>query len=344
MIKQLHEIRRRGEKALVFARLTDMQQLLAAVLQEEFGLCVRIVNGTTPRDRNNTGTTARARETRSKMLEEFRTKPGFHVIILSPFVAGIGLTLTEANHVIHYGRWWNPAIEAQATDRAYRIGQEKPVTVHLPILSDPSRRIEMSFDECLHRMLQQKESLARDFLQPMPGEDKLAEELRNTLVGGRQDQAEPVDPNSVGQLSPSDFEALVGCLFRHKGYQVVLTSRSSDGGADVVAVKDQEVVLIQAKHTSKFHTVSAEAVGDILGAQSIYQSRMQRRFRLKVVSNGFFDSGCTAKARQHGVTLIDGKALRQMIEDAKVSLGEIAAMNGERATSFADGVRRINAL
>ena len=57
------------------------------------------------------------------MLDRFRASPGFNVLVLSPDVAGIGLTVVEANHVIHYGRWWNPAREAQATARAWRIGR-----------------------------------------------------------------------------------------------------------------------------------------------------------------------------------------------------------------------------
>ena len=83
------------------------------------------------------------------MIKKFRDSQGFNAIVLSPEVAGVGLTLVEANHVIHYGRWWNPAVESQATDRVYRIGQTKHVTVYLPILRDPHRRIDASFDECL---------------------------------------------------------------------------------------------------------------------------------------------------------------------------------------------------
>jgi hypothetical protein len=59
------------------------------------------------------------------------------VLILSPFVAGIGLTIVEANHVVHYGRWWNPAVESQATDRAYRIGQTKKYRFTCPYCEIP---------------------------------------------------------------------------------------------------------------------------------------------------------------------------------------------------------------
>jgi SNF2 family DNA or RNA helicase len=101
---------------------------------------------------------------RRLLLEEFKKREGFGVIVLSPFVAGVGLTIVEANHVIHYGRWWNPAVDAQATDRAYRRGQEKPVRVYLPILHDPTGQISDSFDELLDRLMTRKEELARSTL------------------------------------------------------------------------------------------------------------------------------------------------------------------------------------
>jgi superfamily II DNA or RNA helicase len=346
VIQQLHAIREHGEKALIFARLVDMQQLLAAVLREEFQLRVQIINGTTPRDNHakSTATTQRAKDTRSQMLQDFRDKPGFHALILSPFVAGVGLTLTEANHVIHYGRWWNPAVESQATDRVYRIGQSKDVTVYLPILRDPQRRIDASFDECLDTMLQKKEVLARDFLQPMQGEDTMAEELRQNLVGSDQTPPRVLDHKGIQQLSPSDFEALVACLYRHKRYQVVLTSLSSDGGADVVAVRPEEVILIQTKHSTKSNPVPPTAVHDILGAQNIYQTKIPRTLRLHVVTNAHFDTACATQARQHGITLIDATQLRTMISAAGTTLGDIAATNAGRATSFADGLRKIQAL
>jgi hypothetical protein len=346
VIQQLHAIRARGEKALVFARLVDMQQLLASVLREEFALRVQIINGTTPRDSHSksTATTQRAKQTRSQMLQDFRNKTGFHVLILSPFVAGIGLTLTEANHVIHYGRWWNPAVESQATDRVYRIGQTKHVTVYLPILRDPRRHIDASFDECLDMMLEKKAVLARDFLQPMAGEDTLAEELRHNLVGADPTRPSALDHKGIQQLSPSDFEALVACLYRHNEYRVVLTSRSSDGGADVVAVNPDEVILIQTKHSTKSNPVTTPALGDVLGAQNIYQTKIPRRLRLHVVTNAHFDNACATQARQHGITLIDATKLRTMIDAAGTTLGDIAATNAERATSFADGLKKIQAL
>jgi superfamily II DNA or RNA helicase len=346
VIQQLHAIREHGEKALIFVRLVDMQQLLAAALREEFHLRVQIVNGTTPRDNSakSTATSQRAKETRSRVLEDFRGHAGFHALILSPFVAGVGLTLTEANHVIHYGRWWNPAVESQATDRVYRIGQSKDVVVYLPILRDSKRRIEASYDECLDAMLEKKVGLASDFLRPTPGDDSMAEELRQNLVGSDQMPPSVLDDKATQQLLPGEFEALVACLYHRKGYRVVLTSLASDGGADVVAVRPGEVILIQAKHSTKSNAITGIAIQDVLGAQGNYQAKIPRPVRLHVVTNAYFDTACTIQARQHGITLVDATGLRAMISAAAPTLGDVAAFNSQRANSFADGVRKIQAL
>ena len=175
VISVLHRIREQSEKAIVFARHKDMQRILARVFSAEFRKPVRVVNGDTPR----AGSLRKSGvETRSGILQEFRQSEGFDVLILSPFVAGVGLTIVEANHVIHYGRWWNPAVEAQATDRAYRLGQLKEVHVYLPILEDKTRRVTPTFDQLLDQLMDNKKGLAEgalqrdEFLQPRESEDE----------------------------------------------------------------------------------------------------------------------------------------------------------------------------
>jgi SNF2 family DNA or RNA helicase len=175
LLQTLHGIRAKREKVLVFARHRTMQGILAKVLQEEFRLPVRIINGETKS--RPSSLKASGVKTRNAILQDFRMQPGFNVLILSPFVAGIGLTICEANHVVHYGRWWNPAVESQATDRAYRIGQTKEVSVYLPILRDPSGRVTPTFDERLDVLMDRKQRLAEDFLRPLPQEDEMGGEL-----------------------------------------------------------------------------------------------------------------------------------------------------------------------
>jgi SNF2 family DNA or RNA helicase len=187
VIQQLHKIRGSREKAIIFARHRAMQSILAKVLASEFQLPVRIINGDTKMKASSLR--VQGARTRSAILDEFRAKPGFNIVILSPFVAGIGLTITEANHVFHYGRWWNPAVESQATDRTYRIGQTKEVFVYIPILRDRSGQIPVTFDERLDALMERKYRLAEDFLKPLPPEEGIGGELVDEL---RKEESERV--------------------------------------------------------------------------------------------------------------------------------------------------------
>lgn len=167
----LREIASRREKALVFTQWVRMQDLLAHLFAAELGLgAVRIINGAP----NN-------RRAAQGIIHEFSARPGFDVLVLSPLAAGIGLTITAANHVIHYGRWWNPAKEDQATDRAYRIGQTKEVHVYHPLLHHPGAP-ERGFDIKLHELVERKRRVARDFLTPAPDEREPSSELGALVV------------------------------------------------------------------------------------------------------------------------------------------------------------------
>jgi hypothetical protein len=89
----------------------------------------------------------------------------FDVMLLSPKAGGVGLTITAANHVIHLTRWWNPAVEDQSTDRAFRIGQKKDVNVYIPMAIHPKYK-DASFDANLNRLLSKKRSLSYNALMP----------------------------------------------------------------------------------------------------------------------------------------------------------------------------------
>ena len=119
---------------------------------------------------------------RQARVDRFQDAPGgFDVMLLSPRAGGVGLTLTRANHVVHLARWWNPAIEDQSTARVLRIGQERPVTVHIPLAVLPNGKA--SFDENLHALLERKRTLMRDALMPPEEQpDELADMLRDSLA------------------------------------------------------------------------------------------------------------------------------------------------------------------
>jgi hypothetical protein len=182
LIRELHYIRGRKEKAIIFARHRAMQSILAKTLSKEFDLPVRIINGETKT--KSTSFRMAGQGTRQGILQEFKHRAGFNILILSPFVAGIGLTITEANHVFHYGRWWNPAVESQATDRVYRIGQQKEVFVYIPIYRDGSDRGVVTFDESLDALMDRKYRLAQEFLRPLADEERFGEELAQDLLSG----------------------------------------------------------------------------------------------------------------------------------------------------------------
>lgn len=119
-ISILEKIKGMNEKAIVFTKIRKMQSILRLVIFQKLGVNAQVING-------------EVHEGRMRIIDEFSRVSGFNVLILSPRAAGVGLNITEANHVIHYSREWNPAIERQATDRVYRIGQKRNVNVYYPI-------------------------------------------------------------------------------------------------------------------------------------------------------------------------------------------------------------------
>lgn len=127
---------------------------------------------------------------RQQIVAAFQGAPaGFDVLILSPKAGGVGLTITAANHVIHLSRWWNPAVEDQATDRVYRIGQTRPVTIHLPLAVHPDPSIgPFSFDQRLDDLMDRKRALSRGLLVP-PESDKDVDELLDGVLDGEGPEA-----------------------------------------------------------------------------------------------------------------------------------------------------------
>lgn len=152
LITILDEVKQKDEKVIIFATTKAIQSYLSFVLGVRYNLAVDIVNGETKAISNTTNIS-----TRKSILAEFEDKDGFNIVIMSPLAAGVGLTVIGANNVVHLERHWNPAKEAQATDRVYRIGQKKEVNVYLPIAAHPSIR---TFDQQLAKLLQKKTNLS----------------------------------------------------------------------------------------------------------------------------------------------------------------------------------------
>jgi SNF2 family DNA or RNA helicase len=119
LTEMLAEAVEEGDRSLVFTQFAEMGTILQRHLQEQFGREALFLHGGTPR------------KLRDTMVERFQSAgDGPPIFILSLKAGGTGLNLTRANHVFHFDRWWNPAVENQATDRAFRIGQTRSVQVH----------------------------------------------------------------------------------------------------------------------------------------------------------------------------------------------------------------------
>ena len=336
----LRNIRAKREKALIFTRTLDMQQLLAKVIDAEFGLHVDIINGATSRR----GDTRSGNQTRRAMVQRFRDHSGFNVIVLSPDVAGIGLTLVEANHVIHYGRWWNPAKESQATDRVYRIGQMRDVHVYYPIATDPEGAFK-TFDEKLDALIQRRRQLAQDFLAPMPEEDALKRELFDDLFAVPEGvtaapPSQPLSPEDVRRLSPEHFEALVAALEERDGTRTLLTPNTGDGGIDVVAVQPQAIRLIQCKHTSGDTPLDAGVIAEVVAAFDGYRARwlaalsLQRPLRPVIVTNREFTRQAQRAATECGVEVITAKQLWPILAEARCTYYDVLALEDRRLASM----------
>ena len=156
LIKTLESIKQKNEKVIIFTEFRDIQVFLKRILLERFGLNVTTVNG-------DSNTSSKKGLTRQNLIDKFQEKSGFNIIILSTTAVGFGVNIQRANHVIHYTRSWNPAKEDQATDRAYRIGQDKEVFVYYPtVVAEDFFTFEVKLD----KLLSSKRELADDMLKP----------------------------------------------------------------------------------------------------------------------------------------------------------------------------------
>jgi hypothetical protein len=190
----LEKIAQANEKALIFVEDLAMQERLAGLIQNRFSLQSRPtrINGAVPGHK------------RQALVDAFQTGPDtFDVMILSPKAGGVGLTLTSANHVIHLSRWWNPAVEDQATDRVYRIGQTRNVHVYLPLAVHPDPDLApSSFDIRLNVLIERKRKLTRDlFFPPDASDGELSDLFREVSlereVLPENNQSEPLGSNVV---------------------------------------------------------------------------------------------------------------------------------------------------
>jgi len=157
------------EKVLIFTQFKEMTEPLCDFLENIFKRKGLILHGSV------------AVSKRKKIIEQFQSQSYIPFMVLSLKAGGVGLNLTEANHVIHFDRWWNPAVENQATDRVFRIGQKKNVIVHKFLTKG-------TVEERIDMMLEEKSRLSQDVIAGTSGgwitemkDDDLVDLFRLTL-------------------------------------------------------------------------------------------------------------------------------------------------------------------
>ena len=149
------------ERVLVFTQFKEMTEPLAAFLEQIFHRKGLVINGSVPPKK------------RTELVEQFNGEAYVPFMVLSLKAGGVGLNLTAANHVIHFDRWWNPAVENQATDRAFRIGQRKNVFVYKMIADG-------TIEEKIDQMIADKEQLLEDVISS--GKEAWITELSNREI------------------------------------------------------------------------------------------------------------------------------------------------------------------
>lgn len=154
----IEEIAARQEKALVFTQFREITDPLSAFLSELFGRPGLVLHGGTPVAQRRT------------LVESFQRDDGPPFFLLTVKAGGAGLNLTQAAHVIHFDRWWNPAVENQATDRAFRIGQKQNVLVHKFVCRG-------TVEERIDQVIESKQSLSAELLEG--GGERLLTEMNN---------------------------------------------------------------------------------------------------------------------------------------------------------------------
>jgi SNF2 family DNA or RNA helicase len=152
------ELGARGEKALIFTQFQETCEPLARFLSGVFAREGLILHG---------GTSVKKRP---GLVEAFQQPSGPPFMVISVKAGGTGLNLTAASHVIHFDRWWNPAVENQATDRAFRIGQKRKVMVHKFVCQG-------TIEERIDALIEEKKSLAHDLIMGEGGAEKLLSDM-----------------------------------------------------------------------------------------------------------------------------------------------------------------------
>lgn len=334
LIEVLEEIRMKEEKVIIFADRKETQKMLQKVIHETFNTSPpSIINGDTPSSRKKE---IRGKITRQQTIDRFQRASGFNVIIMSQLAAGVGLNVVGANHVVHYSRHWNPAKEEQATDRAYRIGQTRDVTVYFPMAIFPETFIsengekQRSFDQVLDELLKRKKELASKTLFPTEQTEVRPDELFKDIIENAIPPGftAPLSFVEIEKLNPRLFEAFVGTLYSNQGFKVSLTPYTNDKGADIVAFGPKVNYLIQVKQSQSI--VGNSAIQEVVTSRNYYEKHFSENFQLVVLTNNYFGPSARTLSENNNVDLIDGGKLEQLVKNHPITVLDIYRQESQR--------------
>ena len=278
---------------------------------------------TIPRGSNSKSKNNKAKLSRQQEIDNFQTKTGFNVIIMSPVAAGFGLNITEANHVIHYTRHWNPAKEQQATDRAYRIGQKKPVKVYYPLAVSPDNEIK-TFDIVLDELLNRKSHLASSTLFPTDQIEIGTDDFINSM-GANNSETKSIgldNIDSLDKLQPLAFESAIALLLEKRyGGKSLLTPKTNDKGADVMLFEEKKNLLVQVKQSKSKLGINSGA--EIFYSVEKYNTKYDCIFKPQVITNSYFNLSAIDLAKKNKIELIDREIIKKWISQYPLSIDQI---------------------
>jgi len=328
----LADIQSKSEKVIVFADRRETQKMLQKIVYDTFGLFTSIINGDTPTTKQLEG---KSKLSRQQTIDRFQAEDGFNVIIMSPIAAGVGLNVTKANHIIHYTRHWNPAKEEQATDRAYRIGQQKDVFVYYPMaifpedMKDEDGNRVKSFDEILDTLLNIKKTLASNTLFPTEQAELTPDELFGNIFGTKTESTPKIQTiTDIDRLNPNLFEASIAAYYIKQGFEVYLTPYSNDKGVDVVALRKGENYLIQAKQTKSL--VGNEAIQEVCAAKKYYEDKFKESFHLLTITNNNYSSSAIILAKHNNIEILNRNHLENLIATNDITIQDINRAESQR--------------
>ena len=347
-VKLLKDIHSAGEKVILFAERRKTQHLLARVIKEHFDLeDVSIVNGDTPGSKEKENSMKMSRQ---QTVDRFQDTSGFNAIIMSPLSAGVGLNITEANHVIHYSRWWNPAKEDQASDRVYRIGQKRPVHIYLPMAIHSEFK---TFDVILHELLDRKRQLSQGTLFPTERAEVKPAEILSKLqkTSSEPKIGPPLTIEDVDKLDPRFFEVFIAAIFQRQEHRVELTPTSGNKGADVIVHPLQSEItglIIRVKKSHVGSKTGSEAVNEIIAAKPFYEEKYGTTFQSVVLTNRTFINEAHDLSSTKKVQIYERKWIIKTLKQYPVTRTDIdecfTILNRSKHETFAEVINTLKVL